>query len=106
MKISSKTEEIMKIELEYFLNKKNIKLNYFCDINNIKNYDELVAYCTAKRFIPVGEDFYNNHFPKKEIEKKDETKKKDTKSRSKTSKTNTTRRPRKTPAKKSVRNGD
>ena len=101
----------MKIELEYFLNKKNIKLKYFCDINSIKSYDELVLYCASKRFIPVSKSFYDDQIPqlaekKEEAKKQNETEKKVTKARSKTSKTNTTRRSRKAPAKKSVRNGD
>ena len=53
----------MKIELMYFLNKKNIKLEYFCRINNLKTYNSLSEYCHKCNFIPVEESFYLEQIP-------------------------------------------
>jgi len=84
----------MKIKLMYFLNKKNIKLKYFCNINNLNSYDELKLYCHEHSFIPVDELFYFDQIPLKVKEKKKIEKKRPGESKEK--QTNKVRRPRKT----------
>ena len=61
----------MKIELKYLLNKKDISLKYFCDLNNITSYDDLVSYCDLKHYRPVSFEYYNDNMPRqKNTEKK------------------------------------
>ena len=88
----------MKIKLSYFLSKKGITLKYFCNLNNLKNYKDLVEYCKDKSFIPVSEEEYKELIPPVLSESKVET------AESQTKKPTKTRRSRKTPKKESVRN--
>tara|TARA_B100000900_G_scaffold412035_1_gene432987 strand:- start:600 stop:872 length:273 start_codon:yes stop_codon:yes gene_type:complete len=77
----------MKIDLSYFLNKKQITLKYFCKINNITDYGELVDYCSKKRYIPVSKEVYDKECPVEVKEKVGSKKTKNTPRRSsKTSK--------------------
>ena len=41
------------------LNKNHITLKYFCEINNIKNYQELCDYCNSKNITPVEATAFN-----------------------------------------------
>ena len=77
----------MKIDLSYFLNKKQITLKYFCKINNITDYEALVDYCDKKRYIPVSREVYSKEVPVEVKEKVGPKKTKNTSRRSsKTSK--------------------
>ncbi len=57
--------EIMKISLQYLLNKKHITLKKFCDINVLGTYSELVSYCEAKNLSPVSREDFEKSFPQK-----------------------------------------
>lgn len=48
----------MKIKLRFLLNKKRIKLNAFCELNNLHSYQALLKYCDDKKLICVQKDEY------------------------------------------------
>lgn len=52
-----------KIKLGYFLSKSRVSLKKFCEINDLKSYDDLVDYCLSKNFIAVTEEEYKKSFP-------------------------------------------
>jgi len=54
-----------KIDLLFFIRKNRISLENFCNINNIKTYEELRKYCEQKKLICVKESFYYEIFPPK-----------------------------------------
>lgn len=57
---------IQKIRLSYFLSKSGVGLKKFCELNDLKTYDELVEYCKSKNFNIglIEEEDFNSIFPK------------------------------------------
>lgn len=55
----------MKLDLLYFINKKHISLDRFCELNNIVSYEELVAYCNLKNLSIISKETYDANVSKK-----------------------------------------
>ena len=94
----------MKIDLIYFINKRNISLKNFCELNCLKSYADLLEYCDDKNMLPVSEEKYNSEVlpPPKKVVAKVIQNEKQTRTESKP-KTTTRRRSRKTPKKSQSR---
>lgn len=97
----------MKIDLKYFINKRNISLKNFCKLNSIKNYKDLLKYCEEKSMTPVSEEQFKAEVippppPKPAvIAKKDNEEQTKTENKVATKKSTTTRRRSRTTRKKS-----
>ena len=61
----------MKLDLLYFINKKHISLDKFCELNGIGSYEELVVYCNLKNLSIISKETYDANITKKtKIEQK------------------------------------
>lgn len=88
----------MKIKLLYFISKKQISLEQFCKLNNLKTYQDLLEYCSERDLVVCPREEYDTLMPDL-VEKKVVPPKRN----SEIKRAPRARRSRKTPDKESVR---
>jgi hypothetical protein len=83
----------MKINLTYYLKRKNFDLKLFLKINNLTSYNQLVEFCKLRSFVPIDENEYNKIIkpPAKNAVKKKTTRRKTSKTQKKESVGNNSR---------------
>lgn len=86
----------MKVNLTYYLKKKNLDLKSFLKVNCLTSYEDVIRFCSLRSFLPVSKkefDTVKKQTSKNETKKKSNSRKTSSTQKKKSTRTRIKRKP-------------